>query len=88
MTEAIGWISAIILLATIGRQVFTQWRDRSSQGVSKWLFVGQMAASSGFVIYSWMLGNWVLVMTNVLILVTALIGQYIFLTNKKRQASG
>jgi MtN3 and saliva related transmembrane protein len=88
VTEAIGWISAIILLATIGRQVFTQWRDRSSQGVSKWLFVGQMAASSGFVIYSWMLGNWVLVMTNVLILVTALIGQYIFLTNKKRQASG
>jgi len=84
VTEAIGWISAIILLATIGRQVFTQWRDRSSQGVSKWLFIGQMAASSGFVIYSWMLGNWVFVMTNLLILVTALIGQYIFLTNKKQ----
>jgi len=85
VTEVIGWISAIILLATISRQVFTQWRNRSSQGVSKWLFVGQTAASTGFVVYSWILGNWVFVMTNLLILVTALVGQYIFLTNKKRQ---
>jgi MtN3 and saliva related transmembrane protein len=41
----IGWISATILLAAIGRQVYSQWRDRSPQGVSRWLFVGQIMAS-------------------------------------------
>jgi hypothetical protein len=32
-TELIGWVSATVLPATIGRQVYSQWRDRSSQGV-------------------------------------------------------
>ena len=88
MTEAIGWISAAILLATIGRQVFTEWRDRSCKGISRWLFIGQIAASTGFVVYSWLLGNWVFVVTNLLILLTAIIGQCIFLSNKKREESG
>lgn len=43
--EVIGWISAAILLATLGRQVYSQWRDGTSQDVSKWLFVGQVSAS-------------------------------------------
>jgi|GEM_PF-1562801 len=66
-TELIGWVSATILLATIGRQVYSQWRERSSQGISSWLFIGQIMASVGFVIYSWLLRNWV-VATNVLML--------------------
>jgi hypothetical protein len=28
-TELIGWSAAIILLVTIARQVYSQWRDRS-----------------------------------------------------------
>jgi len=84
MTEIIGWTSATILLATIGRQVYSQWRSRSSQGVSKWLFAGQIAASIGFVVYSWLLRNWVLVVTNGLMLSTALLGQWIYLSNKRR----
>jgi MtN3 and saliva related transmembrane protein len=84
-TELIGWLAAAILLATIGRQVYSQWRDRTSQGVSKWLFVGQIMASIGFVIYSWLLRNWVFVVTNVLMLGTALLGQWIYLHNKRGQ---
>jgi MtN3 and saliva related transmembrane protein len=60
------------LLATIGRQVYSQWRSRSWRGVSKWLFIGQITASVGFVVYSWLLGNWVSVVTNALMLCTAL----------------
>jgi uncharacterized protein with PQ loop repeat len=82
-TEFIGWTAAIIPLATIGRQVYSQWRSRSSQGVSKWLFTGQIAASIGFVIYSWLLGNRVFVVTNVLILFTSLLGQWIYFSNKR-----
>ena len=83
MTELIGWIAATVLLATMGRQVYSQWRDGTSQGVSKWLFIGQLAASLGFIMYSWQLGNWVFVVTNALMLLTAGIGQWIYLGIKK-----
>lgn len=81
--ELIGWLSALILLGTIGRQVYSQWRDGTSQGVSKWLFIGQLSASGGFIIYSWLLANWVFVVTNGFILVTALLGQWVYLRNKR-----
>lgn len=86
-TEAIGWCAAAILLLTISRQVYTQWRTHSTQGLSKWLFTGQLAASTGFVVYSWLLGNWVFVVTNVLILATAGAGQWIYLCNKRGEDS-
>jgi uncharacterized protein with PQ loop repeat len=86
LTEVIGWLAAGILLATVVRQVYTQWRSGSAQGVSKWLFVGQIAASVLFVAYSWLVGNWVFVSTNVLMLITAVIGQAIYLRNRQRAA--
>jgi uncharacterized protein with PQ loop repeat len=79
----IGWAAAAILLLTLGRQVYTQWRDRTSKGVSRWLFIGQCAASAGFILYSWLLKNWVFVVTNALILLTAVIGEVIFLRNRR-----
>ena len=82
-TQLIGWAAATILLLTLGRQVYTQWRDRTSKGVSRWLFVGQCAASAGFIVYSWLLQNWVFVVTNVLILVTAVVGEVIYLRNRR-----
>ena len=85
-TELIGWAAAAILLLTLGRQVYTQWRDRTSTGVSRWLFVGQCAASVGFVVYSWLLDNWVFVVTNALILVTAIVGEVIYLRNRGAKA--
>jgi hypothetical protein len=56
---------------------------RYSRGVSKWLFIGQLAASLGFIMYSWQLKNWVFVVTNVLMLLTVGLGQWIYLSNKK-----
>ena len=86
LTEAIGWAAAIVLLATICRQVYTQWRERSTRGVSKWLFVGQLVASTLFVIYSWLLENLVFVVTNALLLLTALVGELIYLHNRRHGA--
>jgi MtN3 and saliva related transmembrane protein len=82
--DAIGWAAAVILLATLARQVYTQWRDHTAAGVSRWLFIGQLCASVGFIIYSWLLGSWVFVATNVLILLTALVGQWVTLRNRRR----
>lgn len=87
-TELIGWSAAAVLLITISRQVYTQWRDRSTQGLSRWLFIGQLAASTGFVVYSWALGNWVFVISNVLMLGTAGVGQWIYMRNKRREEMG
>ncbi len=84
MTEAIGWISSLILLLTIGKQVYKQWQEGSSEGVSKWLFVGQLAASLGFTIYSWLVGNWVFVATNALMLVNGLLGLSLVLHHRRR----
>src|SRR5262249_5680824 len=81
-TEFIGWTAAALLLATIGRQVYSQCRSRSSQGVSKWLFIGQITASTGFVVYIWLLGNWGFVVTKPLMLCTALAGQGIYISNR------
>jgi hypothetical protein len=66
------------------RQVYTQWRTRASQGLSKWLFIGQCAASSGYIVYSLLLHNWIYVTSNVAILLTALVGEGLYIRSKRQ----
>ena len=77
----LGWGASAVLLATMLRQVFVQWRERRTDGVSSWLFVGQITASVGFVIYSWLVDNRVFVVTNSALLLTAIAGQLIYRRN-------
>jgi len=83
--DLVGWAASAILLATLSRQILTQWQDKDAKGVSRWLFAGQIAASTGFIIYSAMLDNWVFIVTNTLILLTAVIGQ-VGLVVRRRQS--
>lgn len=83
LSEAIGWISSAILVATIGKQVYKQWKEGTSEGVSRWLFVGQLSASIGFTVYSVLVENWVFVVTNALMVVNALIGYSIVLYHRR-----
>ena len=83
LTELIGWISSGLLLATLTRQVYVQWKQRATSGVSRWLFVGQVAASAGFAIYSWLLENWVFLVTNCALLITAVTGEILYLHNRR-----
>lgn len=82
--DIVGWTASAILLATLSRQIVTQWRDKDAKGVSRWLFLGQMAASVGFIVYSWMLDNRVFIVTNTLILLTAVIGEVGLLLRRRR----
>lgn len=84
MVDAVGWISSAILVATIGKQVYKQWHDGTSKGVSTWLFVGQLAASLGFTIYSLLVKNWVFVVTNALMVVNGLLGYAITVRHRRR----
>ncbi len=85
MVEVIGWFSSVVLVLTIGKQVYKQWKSGSSEGVSKWLFLGQMTASVGFTIYSWLVHNWVFVVTNALMLCNALLGWGIVRRHRRRE---
>jgi MtN3 and saliva related transmembrane protein len=80
--DIIGWASSAVLLATIMRQVYTQWKTKSTAGVSHWLFIGQLAASTGYTLYSYLLHNWVFFTSNVVLLLTAVLGQCLYLRNK------
>lgn len=86
MTEAVGWLSSLILLSTLAQQIWTQWHERSTRGVSKWLFVGQTAASVGFTVYSVLVENWVFVVTNALILVSAITGMLLTYRHRSRSS--
>lgn len=78
MIEIIGWASSIILLLTLIKQVHKQWKERTSEGVSMWLFIGQILASIGFLIYSILLGNWVFTVTNSLLVINSIFGLVLY----------
>lgn len=83
MIEIIGWASSVILVVTIAKQVYKQWQDRTSAGVSTWLFVGQLAASVGFTIYSLLVRNWVFAVTNGIMVLNGLLGYAITMHHKR-----
>ncbi|QRN95983.1 hypothetical protein JRI60_44295 [Archangium violaceum] len=87
-SEAIGWFSSFVLVLTIGNQVYKQWKSGTSKGVSKWLFVGQITASTGFTLYSLMVHNWVFVVTNALMLVSAMVGIIIVMKHRRAERQG
>jgi MtN3 and saliva related transmembrane protein len=78
----LGWSASLVLLATLARQIQVQWQERSTHGVSGWLFRGQIVASAGFIVYSWLLGNWVFVVTNLALLLTAIAGNLVQRRNR------
>jgi uncharacterized protein with PQ loop repeat len=85
MRDVIGWVSSFVLVLTLGKQVYKQYRSGSSEGVSRWLFVGQLAASAGFTVYSVMLGSYVFVVTNGLMVLNALAGLAIWHHHQRRE---
>jgi len=85
-TEVIGWASSIILLMTLVKQVYKQWKEGTADGVSKWLFLGQLFASIGFTVYSYLVGNWVFTVTNGLLTINNVIGIYLYFRFRKSDA--
>lgn len=87
VTELIGWASSVILVVTVAKQVHKQWHEQRSEGVSKWLFAGQIAASAGFTVYSILLNNWVFVVTNAFMLLNGFAGLTIVEIHRRRRAN-
>ena len=87
MADVLGWISSSILVVTLFVQVRKQWHDDTSKGVSPWLFIGQLAASTGFLLYSIVIENWVFIVTNSLTSVAAILGLWIVRMHARRRNS-
>ncbi len=82
--DFVGWAASSVLVLTIVTQVYRQWQQGSSKGVSKWLFIGQMAASAGFLLYSWLIHDKVFFFTNALMVVSAAVGLGIVLWHRTK----
>jgi hypothetical protein len=84
--EPLGWLASLVLLSTIGRQIWRQAHAPSVEGVSKWLFIGQMSASVLYLVYSILVKNPVFIASNAALLVAGITGQVIYLRRKYRSA--
>jgi hypothetical protein len=85
--DLVGWLSSATLVATLARQLHTQATKGNGQALSRWLFVGQIAASLGFIAYSWMLRNPVFLLSNTILLGMAIAGQWLYYRNEKKGAA-
>lgn len=85
LTDLLGWAATAVLIATLARQIYKQHTAGSVEAVSTWLFVGQMTASVLFIAYSALVGSTVFVVTNTLILATAVTGQVLAMRRRRRR---
>jgi len=86
-TQLLGWSSSFVLVLTIAAQIWKQWKEAATEGISIWLFLGQTAASTGFTVYSVLQEEWVFVVTNSLLLVSGLLGYAVLMRNRKRDSA-
>ena len=84
MKDVLGWTASTILVLTILTQIYRQWQQGSSKGVSKWLFIGQMAASAGFLLYSWLIHDVVFLFTNTMMVLSAAVGLCIVFWHRRQ----
>ena len=86
--DLVGWLASAVLIATLIRQIYKQWRSDQIQGVSRWLFIGQITASLLFILYSALVGNAVFIVSNALILATGITGYVLQRIKLKRLGDG
>ncbi|KOR49453.1 hypothetical protein ADT25_01435 [Xanthomonas oryzae] len=72
--DSVGWLASIVLIAMLIRQIYEQWRSDAAQSISRWLFLAQIGASVLFVLYRYLVGHAVLIVSNALMLLTGLTG--------------
>lgn len=80
--EIVGWVASAVLVATLFWQVYSQYTAESVEGVSPGLFIGQLAASAGFLIYSYVIGDMVFLVAQIALVIAASLGLFIWWRRK------
>jgi MtN3 and saliva related transmembrane protein len=73
----LGWTATLVLLGTLLAQIHREIKSGKVDEISPLLFVGQCAASIGFLLYSTLVGNLVFIVSNAMILAVALLGVWV-----------
>jgi len=81
-----GAVSAV-LLSTLIRQCIPNGGLALPPAFRNGLFIGQLLASMGFTVYSFLLHNWVFASSKHRHFITAVVGQATYLHNKHRQTN-
>lgn len=87
-TQLIGWFASGVLLCTLLAQLRSQYRSKSTKGVSPTLYGGQILASVGFAVYAALIGNWVFIVTNSLLIGAAIGGLVMWMRFRHRETEG
>lgn len=80
--DAVGWLAVAVLFVTMSGQAWKQWSERTTKGIGRWFFAGQIAASTGFLVYSALVRSPVFVVGNALVLLAAIAGAIILWWNR------
>jgi uncharacterized protein with PQ loop repeat len=83
--QAIGWISSLILVPSLGYQTYQQWKEGSSEGVSVMLYLGSFLSNVGFAMYSWFQRDWVFIVSNAVLSVNSAIGLWILYMHRVKK---
>ena len=81
--DLIGWAAVAALFFTMAGQAWKQWRDRVKDGIGKLFFVGQVTASTLFLVYSALMGDAVFVAGNAMVLAAGIAGGTILWFNRR-----
>jgi uncharacterized protein with PQ loop repeat len=81
----VGWSAVTVLFLTMTGQAWREWRDRVKHGAGKVFFMGQITASTLFLVYSALIGDRIFVVGNALVLAASICGGGILLYNRARR---
>ncbi len=80
----IGWSGGVVLVIMIAAQMRRQWHERTSKGVSPFLYVLQAVASITLLIYSYLGRDHVFVVLNAIMATSAVFGFVLWLRYRHR----
>jgi hypothetical protein len=86
LTQMLGWLAVLVVLATVAMHVFELARSRATSGGPRWALAGQALGSFALLVYSTVIGNWVFAAASALVLSGALAGHAIVVLNRRREA--
>jgi MtN3 and saliva related transmembrane protein len=82
-TDILGYAAGAVTTFTFLPQVIKTWKEKSAKNISLLMFVIAVTNEIMWIVYGIMLNNWVIILTNSVLMVMALTMIYFKLTFKE-----
>ncbi len=83
--QLLGWTSSAIIVLGVFAQVYRQWKEGRSHGVSRWLHVAEIAANIGFATYGFLRRDPVVIGTSAMLAIASTIGLGLVIVHRRRE---